>query len=79
MGTATAVRQIKAAAKKHTCTWCGEKIIEGEPYKAWRWYSDGDASTCKLHDDCYDAHLERCKEGEYEFDFASNPRGLNPN
>jgi len=77
MGTSTEVRHIKAAAKKHICSWCGQKIVEGESYKQWRWYAGGDAMTCKLHTECYKAHEEDCAIGEHEFDFAANPRGCN--
>ena len=42
------------AIKKHSCSWCGEAIEIGEQYKRYRYFSDGDAATVKMHPECYD-------------------------
>lgn len=51
------------AAKCHCCTWCGERIHEGEMYSRYRWYDGGDASTVKMHPECFE-DMEECARTE---------------
>lgn len=78
MSHATAIEVVTAARKQHGCSWCGQRIAPGEPYKRWRWYDGGDASTCRLHPECYDAMEAAPHEGGViEFMPGDNPRGCN--
>lgn len=75
MSAITAVVTVKAAIKSHRCNWCSERIDAGESYKRWRYFAHGDASTCKLHPECYKAmKAEIMRTGDFEFD-DDNPRG----
>lgn len=77
MGTSTKV-ELHKAAKNHICDYCGEKIILGETYKRWRWFDSGDASTVKIHPECFDAFLELDSfDQEDGFRMGENPRGCN--
>jgi predicted RNA-binding Zn-ribbon protein involved in translation (DUF1610 family) len=53
------------ARKKHVCMSCGQQINEGENYVRWRCYIDGDASTTKMHHECYDMHNEVSGQWDY--------------
>ena len=77
MGHASEVREIKSAGKDHVCSWCDEKIEIGQSYFRWRWYDYSDASTCKMHPECYGAMSEVMKDWDYEFEIGGNPRGCN--
>lgn len=70
MGCSTADETIKAARKAHRCSWCGERINPGETYKRWRFFHNGDAGTCKMHPECFDAmEDERRFEGGGYFEW----------
>ncbi len=43
------------ARKRYPCEWCGESINIGDEYTRYRWFSYGDAGTCKMHPECYEA------------------------
>jgi len=40
------------ALKRHQCDLCGEFIPAGSMYTRWRFFSDHDAATVKVHPDC---------------------------
>lgn len=48
----------KAKKRAHRCSWCWQFINIGDTYKRYRYYSSGDAGTCKLHPGCYSLMLE---------------------
>lgn len=50
------------AAKPHRCTWCWERIGQGETYKRYRYFDSGDAGTVKMHPECFDAMREWARE-----------------
>ena len=59
------------AKKEHQCSWCGQKILKCEIYELFRWFSNGDAGTCKLHPECYeDMHKEIIAQGESWLEFS---------
>lgn len=73
----TELEVIKAAKKKHRCSWCPERIMPGETYKRWRSFYQGDAFSNKMHPECYDAMHIMAKQEGYDFEFwpGENPRG----
>lgn len=78
MSVATDVQHIGNSLKVHICDWCAQRIEIAQPYKRWRWYDGGDASTCRLHPECYDAMQSAPHEGgAIEFTMGDNPRGCN--
>lgn len=50
------------ARKAHRCEWCGQRIDEGTAYKRYRYYDGGEASTVKMHPECYDAMQGAARE-----------------
>lgn len=50
------------ARKRHRCTWCWEFIEPGDQYKRYRAYSDGDASTIKMHPECLEVMEDEARE-----------------
>lgn len=68
---------VKAAKKRHRCSWCAEGIEVGETYKRYRWYGDDGPATVKMHPECYDAMEEMAAEEGPGFEFApgESPRG----
>ena len=58
------------AKKPHRCMSCGEGIAVGETYVRWRCYDGGDASTNKMHPECFE---DMC-DGDGEFTPYSNER-----
>jgi hypothetical protein len=79
MGTATETEQIGKARKRHRCDWCWEFIVQGQPYRRWRWFDSGDASTVRVHPECDEARIEEHKRDPYftEWMPGDNPRGCN--
>lgn len=66
---------IKAAKKRHICSWCGQRIETGDAYKRWRCYDGIDAGTVKMHPECCDVcTAELRKSGENEFTPYDNER-----
>jgi hypothetical protein len=65
------------AAKDHCCDWCGERIDAGTRYWRWRWFSHGDAATCKAHPECYAAMQDAAQDngGDIEFTPGDHSRG----
>lgn len=55
------------AKKQHRCESCGETIEAGTVYVRWRCYIDGDASTNKMHPECYDMHCDDSDHGQWEY------------
>ena len=49
------------ARKAHRCEWCWQRIDDGTEYKRYRYYG-GEASTVKMHPECYDAMQEAASE-----------------
>lgn len=60
---------IKAAKKRHACTWCGTAIEPGESYVRWRWFYDGEAGTNKMHPECDKACEQMSREEGYGFEW----------
>lgn len=77
MSHSTEIENIKSAKKEHVCSWCATKIAQGESYKRCRWYDSQDASTVKMHHDCYGAALDLSEDGRFEFEFGEQFRGCN--
>ena len=50
------------ARKAHRCGWCWQRIDDGTEYKRYRYYGGGEASTVKMHPECYDAMQEAARE-----------------
>lgn len=50
------------AAKQHRCTWCWQFIDAGDNYTRYRFFSYGDASTVKMHPECYGAMQDAARE-----------------
>lgn len=78
MGHSTEPVYVLAARKRHRCDWCWERIEVGQPYKRWRWYDSGDASTVRVHPECSDA-ISACDPRDMEDGWmpGDNPRGCN--
>ena len=51
----TEAKHVRAARKTYSCTWCCEKIEAGSEY--WTWFTYGENTTARLHDECYQASL----------------------
>lgn len=47
---------IKAARKKHRCSWCAEFIERGESYTTVGGKWGGEFSFAKMHPECYTAY-----------------------
>lgn len=58
MTASTTPITIRAAAKKHWCSWCGYPIDQGDSYVKWRVFDQGDAGTVKVHPECHEAIQE---------------------
>lgn len=50
------------AIKRHRCGWCWQFIEAGESYTRYRWFSDGEADTIKMHPECFGAMQEAARE-----------------
>ena len=64
--------ETRKARKEHFCTYCGEKILPGETYQAWRsvdatWFAN------KMHPECL-ADLQEWGDGEYTAYCGERPR-----
>lgn len=66
--------RIKQSRKPHCCDWFGGVIQVGEGYHRWRYYAHQEASTCKLHEDCFEAMIEERDQDSYEYEFHSDHR-----
>ncbi|CAB4154600.1 hypothetical protein UFOVP652_17 [uncultured Caudovirales phage] len=53
------------AIKRHRCTWCWQFIEAGEQYQRYRYYDGGEASTIKMHPECFDAMQQESRELGY--------------
>lgn len=76
MGATTTTQHVTKARKSHNCSWCAQTINKGQPYSRYRWFDGSDASTVKMHPECY-AAMERLtiEEGEIEFYPGEHKRG----
>lgn len=60
----------QAAMKSYRCNWCWQAIKPGETYRRYRFYSDGDAGTTRMHPECFAVMKEEAdKEGGW-FDWT---------
>ena len=57
------------AKKTYRCTWCWQSIEQGEEYKRYRHFNQGDTGTEKMHSECYDAMQEEADYwgGDFEW------------
>lgn len=53
MGCATTPTHHTARFKLGVCSICGDTIHIGQRYDRWRWFDSGDASTIRVHPDCW--------------------------
>lgn len=65
----TTPETIKAAKKKHRCTWCWQHIEPGESYIRFRYFDGGDASTSKMHPECDTAMARMALHQGYDFEY----------
>lgn len=61
-GTMTRLEFIGAARKRHRCDWCWQAIEIGRPYRRYRVFAQGEASTVREHPECYEAMCEAAEE-----------------
>lgn len=61
---------LHRANKTHVCCWCYQAIVPGEQYKRYRYYDGGDASTVKLHAECFGAMREEAAEWGSDFEWT---------
>jgi len=54
--------EMHRANKSHRCSWCWQRINDGETYKRYRAYDGGDAMTVKMHPECHDAMQEVARQ-----------------
>lgn len=60
--------ETPVARKLHRCDSCGEVIVVGEKYIRWRCYDVKNASTIKMHSECYAMHCTDAEgSGYWEF------------
>ena len=52
------------------CTWCGESIPKGDPYKAYRFRDAGDIGKVTLHPECYSAMQTMAEDEGGWFEWA---------
>lgn len=50
------------AIKQHRCDWCLQLIEPGETYKRYRFFDGSEASTIKMHAECFDAMQDEARE-----------------
>ncbi len=43
------------AKKQYQCDWCCQRIEIGDAYSRYRFYDGGEASTMRMHPECFDA------------------------
>lgn len=61
-GRMSEVESVKAAKKIHRCDWCWGFVRTGDSYQRYRCYSYGEASTVRLHPECYEAMIDAADE-----------------
>lgn len=63
---------VTAGIKDHKCSWCGQKILKGDPYSKYRCLDDGRFNTIKLHPEC----LHVVKMETEDWCIYGNERGI---
>lgn len=65
------------ANKEYQCYWCGETITRGWFYDRWRYKTDGEVMTLKVHAECKCAWSDAAEieGGIYETGPAEHERG----
>lgn len=66
---------LRAARKRHTCHWCGERIEPKTKYFYWFGIVDGDTSHTKVHPECQAVIDENVRPGTCWIPFTGQPRG----
>lgn len=70
--------QILATRKDYKCAWCNEMIPKGGSCFSWVSIDGGQASTLRVHEECYEAMQEVIREYDGEMPPpGENPRGCN--
>jgi hypothetical protein len=57
--------ETRKARTEHRCTWCGQKILQGEKYLRWASYDGGYCDTNKMHPECHEAACDGLSDFEY--------------
>ena len=65
MTNATTDVVTREARKPTRCHWCWESIAKGESHQTYTQFSDGRASTTRMHPECYEAMQDYAREVEY--------------
>jgi hypothetical protein len=61
---------VQKAKKPHRCSWCWQLIEPGDQYKRYRYFSDGDAGTVKMHPECFDDMQTQASEWGHPFEWT---------
>jgi hypothetical protein len=71
VGETLGFRTVKAVRKPTRCSYCGENIEKGQPCRKWLWVERGDVCDCRMHPECWQAHVD---SGEEYFDECGQER-----
>lgn len=68
---------VTKSRRVRQCTWCGEQVKIGEPYKAYRFKDGGDTGHVTMHPECYSAMQEMAADegGWFEWSIGDFSRG----
>jgi hypothetical protein len=53
---------VYTARKAHRCDWCWQHIVPGEVYSRYRIFDSGEATTMKLHAECYSVMMDEARQ-----------------
>lgn len=54
--------EIRKLALHLRCDWCWQAVEIGRPYRRYRVFAQGEASTMREHPECYEAMCEAAEE-----------------
>lgn len=55
MGVTFHETSVAKSRKRRGCSWCGQAIEIGQPYRAYSWSDSGDYCRACMHPECYTA------------------------